>query len=79
MNLHRVGFRDLTPFHVQILCLGIPNQDCSTISEVQQGDTCTSIASNASIPLSTLMANNPYINSDCQNIYPGEVRHRPHI
>ena len=79
MNLHRVGFRDLTPFHVQVLCLGLQNQDCCSTSVVKQGDTCSSIAGNANIPLTTLMTNNPNIHVDCNNIYPGEVRHRPHI
>ena len=73
------GFPRITPFHVQVLCLGIQNQDCSTVYVVQQGDTCSSITGTASISLSTLMANNPPINSDCTNIYPGEVRHRSPI
>ena len=79
MDLHRLGFRHLTPFHVQVLCLGIPNQDCSTTTVVNSGDTCNSIADTAGIPVSTLMQNNPTINLGCTNIYSGEVRRRSHL
>ncbi|PAV18213.1 hypothetical protein PNOK_0669900 [Pyrrhoderma noxium] len=57
----------------EILCLGIVGQDCSTTTVVQEGNTCPSIEAAASIPASTLFNNNPNINADCSNIYPGEV------
>lgn len=62
---------------LQELCLGIQGQDCSTVIVIQSGDLCTSIAQNAGIPLSTLLSNNPNVNSDCSNIYPGEVSTAP--
>ncbi|KAI0049667.1 carbohydrate-binding module family 50 protein [Auriscalpium vulgare] len=57
----------------EVLCLGITGQDCSTVHVVVSGDSCGVITDAAGIPLSTLLANNPNINSDCSNIYPGEV------
>ncbi|KAF8995663.1 hypothetical protein BDQ17DRAFT_1365399 [Cyathus striatus] len=55
------------------LCLGITGQDCTQVSVVQSGDSCTAIASAAGISVATLLSNNPNIASDCTNIYPGEV------
>jgi hypothetical protein len=60
--------------HSQNLCLGLVGEDCTTIVVLQTGDSCSSIATAADIPVSTLLANNPNINADCTNIYPGEVR-----
>ena len=59
---------------VQVLCLGLVGKDCTTVVTIQSGDSCSSIATTAGIPVSTLLANNPNVNSDCTNIYPGEVR-----
>ncbi|THH13529.1 hypothetical protein EW146_g6705 [Bondarzewia mesenterica] len=55
------------------LCLGVVGQDCNTTHVVQSGDFCVSIADGAGIPISTLLTNNPNVNSDCSNIYPNEV------
>jgi len=55
------------------LCLGLVGQDCSTVAVVQAGDSCGGIAGTAGIPMTTLLANNPNVQSDCSNIYPGEV------
>lgn len=40
---------------------------------MQTGDTCLSVAAAAGIPLNTLLANNPNVNTNCTNVYPGEV------
>ena len=58
----------------QDLCLGLVGQDCSIVATVQSGDSCSSIATAANIDPSVLHANNPNVNANCTNIYPGEVR-----
>ncbi|KAF5339501.1 hypothetical protein D9758_016370 [Tetrapyrgos nigripes] len=55
------------------LCLGDLGKDCSTVTVVESGVGCATIADNAGIPLDTLLHNNPNVNADCTNIYPGEV------
>ncbi|KAN0134321.1 hypothetical protein V8E53_007819 [Lactarius tabidus] len=55
------------------LCLGLVGEDCSTVATVQSGDSCSSIAATANIPVSTLISNNPNVNANCTNIYPGLV------
>jgi hypothetical protein len=55
------------------LCLGLVGEDCDTVVTIQSGDSCSSIATAANIPVSTLLSNNPNVNTDCSNIYPGEV------
>jgi len=57
----------------EVLCLGLQGKDCTTTVVVQSGNTCNSIAATAGIPVTTLFANNPNINSGCTNLYPGEV------
>ncbi|KIK42206.1 carbohydrate-binding module family 50 protein [Suillus luteus UH-Slu-Lm8-n1] len=57
----------------EIICLGISGQDCNVTHVLQTGDTCFSVATAAGIPLNTLLANNPNVNSNCTNVYPGEV------
>ncbi|KAI0066417.1 hypothetical protein BV25DRAFT_1835480 [Artomyces pyxidatus] len=57
----------------EVLCLGIVGQDCNITDVVQSGDSCGLITDATGIPLSTLLTNNPNINTDCSNIYPGEV------
>jgi hypothetical protein len=57
----------------ELLCMGLWGNDCMTIIPVKSGDSCSSIATAAMIPLSTLLTNNPNINADCSNLYPGEV------
>ncbi|KAF8137346.1 hypothetical protein EV363DRAFT_1317724 [Boletus edulis] len=57
----------------EVICLGLTGQDCMTTYVVQSGDTCTSIADAYSIPQSTLLTNNPNVNSNCTNLYPNEV------
>ena len=58
----------------QNLCLGLVGEDCDTVAPVQSGDSCSSIATAANITMATLIANNPNVNANCSNIYPGEVR-----
>ncbi|KAI0256997.1 hypothetical protein BJV78DRAFT_1365851 [Lactifluus subvellereus] len=60
-------------FPGEVLCLGLQSKDCTTVTVVQPGDTCNAIARAAGIPVTTLLANNPNINSGCTNLYPGEV------
>jgi len=55
------------------LCLGTAGQDCNTTYPVQAGDTCEKIASVFWVNTTILYLNNPQINSDCSNIYVGEV------
>jgi len=55
------------------LCLGITGQDCTTVHVVAVGDFCSLIATEANIPLSTLLSNNPNVNANCTNIGISEV------
>ncbi|PIL31050.1 hypothetical protein GSI_05746 [Ganoderma sinense ZZ0214-1] len=55
------------------LCLGITGQDCDVTHVVVSGDNCEAIAQAAGTTLDILLANNPNVDSDCSNIYPGEV------
>ncbi|TBU58632.1 hypothetical protein BD310DRAFT_453789 [Dichomitus squalens] len=55
------------------LCLGIVGQDCEVTHVVANGDTCESIAEAAGTTLDILLENNPNVNSECNNIHPGEV------
>ncbi|KAG1854440.1 hypothetical protein DFJ58DRAFT_727870 [Suillus subalutaceus] len=57
----------------RVLCLGISGQDCNVTYVMQTGDTCQSVANAAGIPINTLLANNPNVNTNCTNAYPGEV------
>ncbi|KIK63952.1 hypothetical protein GYMLUDRAFT_424889 [Collybiopsis luxurians FD-317 M1] len=55
------------------ICLGYEGQDCSTTYVVQAQDTCDLITNSYNINSTLLYGNNPQINSDCTNIYVGEV------
>ncbi|KAH7919527.1 hypothetical protein BV22DRAFT_1050981 [Leucogyrophana mollusca] len=57
----------------ELICLGITGQDCNVTYVMQSGDTCSSIAAAAGIPVSTFLTNNPNVNPICTNIYPDEV------
>ncbi|KAG1798630.1 uncharacterized protein HD556DRAFT_1440329 [Suillus plorans] len=57
----------------QIICLGLSGQDCDVTHVMGAGDTCQSVADAAGIPISTLLTNNPNVNSNCDNVYTGEV------
>ena len=57
--------------------MGLVGEDCDTVSPIQSGDSCSSIATAANITMATLIANNPNVNANCSNIYPGEVRFDP--
>ncbi|KAG1768026.1 hypothetical protein EV702DRAFT_1145332 [Suillus placidus] len=57
----------------EVVCLGITGQDCNVTQVMQTGDTCYSVANAAGIPINTLLANNPNVNTICTNVYPGEV------
>jgi len=55
------------------LCLGTAGKDCTTTYVVAAGDTCDKIASVAGVNTTILSVNNPQINAECTDIYPGEV------
>ncbi|RPD54489.1 hypothetical protein L226DRAFT_276516 [Lentinus tigrinus ALCF2SS1-7] len=57
----------------EALCLGIRGQDCQVTHVVESGDNCAAIAQTAGTTLDILLANNPNVDSQCSNIYPGEV------
>ncbi|KAH9890901.1 hypothetical protein C8Q73DRAFT_746987 [Cubamyces lactineus] len=57
----------------QVLCLGTEGEDCSTTHVVQTDDTCDGITANYNINATMLYANNPQIDSECGNLYIGEV------
>ncbi|KAG6809464.1 hypothetical protein H0H92_016133 [Tricholoma furcatifolium] len=57
----------------ETLCLGFQGADCTSVHVVASGDGCDTIATNANTTLATLLANNPNVNAECSNIYPGEV------
>ena len=57
----------------QPLCLGITGQDCQVTHVVVSGDNCQAIAQAAGTTYDLILANNPNVNSECTNIYPGEV------
>ncbi|KAG6811289.1 hypothetical protein H0H92_008156 [Tricholoma furcatifolium] len=56
----------------ETLCLGFQGADCTSVYVVASGDGCDTIATDANATLTTLLANNPNVNADCSNIYPGE-------
>ncbi|KAG1764747.1 hypothetical protein EDD22DRAFT_747820, partial [Suillus occidentalis] len=58
----------LTHCHTWVVYLGLTGQDYS-----QTNDTCFSVATTAGIPLYMLLANNPNVNTNCTNVYPGGV------
>lgn len=59
----------------QVLCLGHVGEDCTNTTVVKQPvDSCSPIADAAGIPVSTLLANNGNIFSNCINAYSSIVR-----
>ena len=58
---------------LQPLCLGITGQDCQVTHVVVSGDNCQAIAQAAGTTYDLILAHNPNVNSECTNIYPGEV------
>ncbi|KAI8995312.1 hypothetical protein BD414DRAFT_479180 [Trametes punicea] len=57
----------------QVLCLGTEGEDCKSTHVVQQDETCDSITSIYNINATMLYANNPQLDSQCDNLYVGEV------
>lgn len=56
------------------VCLALQGMDCTSVYQVQAGDTCQHVADAFGIPLDTLYSNNPNVDSvTCDNIYVGEV------
>jgi len=62
---------NLTP--KQTICLGYQGEDCNAVYVVVKGDTCDKIASAYSLNTTILYENNPQIDSQCHNIYIGQV------
>lgn len=56
--------------NLQLLCLGTLGSDCRDTYEVEQGDTCQSVADNYSIDPELIVHNNGEV---CDNLIPGEV------
>jgi LysM repeat protein len=65
--------------YAQLLCLGLEGEDCTTVVVAKDGDTCQGIADTAGIPVDTLLANNPNVQSNCDNIPQGIVSHLSHV
>ncbi|KAG9311290.1 hypothetical protein JVU11DRAFT_8378 [Chiua virens] len=57
----------------QQYCLGRQDEDCAQTHLVQLGDDCDTVASTYGTNTTILYANNPQLNSDCTNLYVGEV------
>ncbi|KAF8512638.1 hypothetical protein JB92DRAFT_2722829, partial [Gautieria morchelliformis] len=55
------------------ICLGTIGEDFSNTYTVVPNDTCSTVMNMAGTNATILYANNPQINSDCTNIYVGEV------
>ncbi|KAG6918795.1 hypothetical protein DXG01_011547 [Tephrocybe rancida] len=55
------------------ICLGYAGEDCSTTYTVVPDDSCDQIAANHGFNTTILALNNPQIDSDCTNLYVGEV------
>jgi LysM repeat protein len=58
---------------LQVLCLGLTGEDCTQTYVIQEGDYCWAIATSHDIDVNTLLVNNPNLDSECSNIYAGEV------
>ena len=56
------------------LCLGWSGEDCSTVHVVRMDDTCDEVAADHGINTTMLYFNNPQLDSECSNLYIGEVR-----
>jgi len=58
----------------QTICLATTaDEDCNEVYSVEASDSCQSILQAKNINSTMLWGNNPQIDSDCGNIYPGEV------
>lgn len=58
----------------QNLCLGNTGEDCTQTYVIKDNDSCDTILAQFPTVNSTILAaNNPQIDSDCGNIYTGEV------
>ncbi|KAG7441620.1 uncharacterized protein BT62DRAFT_476262 [Guyanagaster necrorhizus] len=57
----------------QVLCLGIVDKDCTETYVMASGDHCATIAVAENTTYDVILANNPNVDSTCDNLYPGEV------
>ncbi|KAF8581894.1 carbohydrate-binding module family 50 protein [Ramaria rubella] len=57
----------------QKICLGTTGEDCQTTYVVAPNDTCNDITSRIGVNATILYANNPQIDSECTNLYVGQV------
>lgn len=58
----------------QVLCLGTDGEDCKTTHVVVSDDTCDLLTSTYGINSTLLYHNNPQLDTECDNLYIGEVR-----
>ena len=57
----------------QVLCLGTEGEDCQKTYVVTKDNTCDGITFAHGLNSTILSLNNPQINTECTNIYVGEV------
>jgi len=57
----------------QQICLGYQGEDCTSVYTVVKGDTCDAVAAAHKVNTTLLHENNPQIDTECSNIYIGEV------
>jgi len=55
------------------LCLGTTGEDCTQTYVITETDTCETIQTAYNLNSTILLQNNPQIDSDCDNLYEGEV------
>jgi len=67
---------DATCSNLQVgeeLCLGTPGEDCTDVYRVGDNDSCTNIQTQFNLNSTILMQNNPNVDEECDNLYPGLI------
>lgn len=57
----------------QLICLGTEGSDCTETHVVGDGDSCASVEATFGLEAGLLRTNNPNIDDECHNVYPGLV------
>jgi LysM repeat protein len=57
----------------QDLCLGVTGSDCTDLYTVKNGDYCDKIGQQTGVNSTLIMLNNPQIDTNCFNLYIGEI------